>query len=212
MGGLGLNQLMTDNIAGVDEAGRGPIAGPVVAAAVILLPHQANVLLSEGLNDSKKLTAKARERLFARIMELGVECSAKAASHRMIDRVNILRATLWAMKHAVLSLPTVPDLVVVDGTFCIPGLPGYNQRAIPKADAIEPAVMAASVIAKVLRDRAMDKLHEEYPEYGFDAHKGYPTKKHREILDMIGPSPVHRLSFKGYNKEKPSFISKAPVP
>ena len=200
--------LHTPLTAGVDEAGRGPIAGPVVAAAAILLPHQANVLLSEGLNDSKKLTAKARERLFARIMELGVECSAKAASHRMIDRVNILRATLWAMRHAVLMLPSVPDILIVDGNFCIPELPGYNQRAIPKADATEPAVMAASVIAKVLRDRAMDKLHKEYPEYGFDKHKGYPTQKHREVLDMIGPSPVHRLSFKGYNKERSNLISK----
>ena len=202
---------MKQLIAGVDEAGRGPIAGPVVAAAVILLPHQESVLLSEGLNDSKKLTAKARERLFARIIELGVECSAKAASHKMIDRVNILRATLWTMRRAVLSLPTLPELVIVDGTFCIPDLPGYSQRAVPKADTAEPSVMAASVIAKVLRDRAMDKLHEQYPEYGFDKHKGYPTQKHREVLDMIGPSPVHRLSFKGYNKEIPNVISKTPA-
>lgn len=187
-------------VAGVDEAGRGPIAGPVVAAAAILTRPQTKVLLSEGLGDSKKLTEKNRERLFARMNELGVRWAAQAASHRRIDATNILLATLWAMRRALLSLPEEPNLVVVDGTIFIDGYPRDVQKAIPKADAIVPSVMAASVIAKVLRDRAMTSLHDLYPDYGFAKHKGYPTKAHRAALDMLGPSPVHRLSFGGYNK------------
>jgi ribonuclease HII len=189
-------------VAGVDEAGRGPIAGPVMAAAVILTPSQFNVLLSEGLDDSKKLSEKARERLFSRIRELGAVWSAQAASHSRIDRTNILRATLWAMELAVKRLHSPISLIIVDGNAFIPGLPRDIQRAIPKADAKVPAVMAASVVAKVLRDRVMKRLHKLYPDYGFASHKGYPTASHRLMLDMLGPSPVHRLSFGGYNKNK----------
>ena len=193
-------------VAGVDEAGRGPIAGPVVAAAAILTAPQIRVLLAEGLGDSKKLSERARERIFARIRELGVLWSAQAASHRRIDHMNILRATLWAMRRALLKLEKIghrPDLVVVDGTIHIPDYPIERQKTLPKADDIVPAVMAASVVAKVLRDRAMCALHERYPDYGFKGHKGYPTKSHRMALDMLGPCPVHRLSFGGYNKGKP---------
>ncbi|MDR3332271.1 MAG: ribonuclease HII [Synergistaceae bacterium] len=187
-------------IAGVDEAGRGPLAGPVMTAAVILTPPQFRVLLSEGLNDSKKIPEKGRERIFGRIMALGVCWSAQAASHVRIDRTNILRATLWAMRLSVMSLGTRPDIVVVDGNILIPGIVCGRQIAVPRADSKVPAVMAASIVAKVLRDRVMMSLHRLYPNYGFASHKGYPTKAHREALDMLGPSPVHRLSFGGYNK------------
>jgi ribonuclease HII len=175
-----------------------------VAAAAILTPPQFRVLLADGLGDSKKLSERARERVFARILELGVVWSAQAASHRRIDRTNILRATLWAMRRALLKLEKSgnrPDLVVVDGTVSVPGYPAERQRTLPKADGIVPAVMAASVVAKVLRDRAMRALHDLYPDYGFAGHKGYPTKGHRAALDMLGPCPVHRLSFGGLNKE-----------
>jgi ribonuclease HII len=154
------------------------------------------------MNDSKKLSAPARERLFARMKELGVVWSAQAATHLRIDRTNILRATLWAMERAVRRLRVSADLIVVDGNAYIPGLPREAQRAIPKADAKVPSVMAASIIAKVLRDRAMIALHRLFPDFGFESHKGYPTAAHRIVLDMLGPSPVHRLSFGGYNKNK----------
>lgn len=201
-------------VAGVDEAGRGPIAGPVVSAAAILSPIQVKTLLSAGLNDSKKLSVRAREDLFLLIRELRVVWRAQAASNRRIDRTNILRSTLWAMECAVLSLPVSPDLVVVDGNVLLPRLPRASQIAVPKADGKVPAVMAASVIAKVLRDKIMMRLHLLYPEYGFDRHKGYPTKRHRGVLDMIGPSPVHRLSFAGCarNARNESFARGGDVP
>ncbi|MDR1133612.1 MAG: ribonuclease HII [Synergistaceae bacterium] len=182
-------------VAGVDEAGRGPIAGPVVAAAAVLTPPQFRVLLSEGLNDSKKLSAPKRERLFARMGELGVVWAAQAASNVRIDSTNILASTLWAMGRAVRRIGLPLDLVVVDGSSYIPDIPRALQRVVPKADARVPSVMAASVIAKVLRDRAMTALHRFFPEYGFDKHKGYPTAFHRRMVDMLGPSRVHRLSF-----------------
>jgi ribonuclease HII len=173
-----------------------------MTACAVLTPSQFRVLLAEGLDDSKKLSAKSRERIFGRMKELGVVWAAQAASHRRIDRTNILRATLWAMERAVLRLGLRPDLIVVDGNAYIPGLPISSQRAIPKADSLVPAVMAASVVAKVLRDRVMTELARLYPDYGFASHKGYPTVSHRLVLDMLGPSPVHRLSFGGYNKNK----------
>lgn len=190
-------------VAGVDEAGRGPIAGPVVAAAVVLDRPQMSVLRFEGLDDSKKVSPKKRERIFERMGELGVVWAAQAADHRMIDATDILRATLWAMRRALAKLEArgmVPDLAVVDGTVHIPDFPMERQRALPKADAKVPAVMAASIVAKVLRDRAMVSFDRAWPGYGFAAHKGYPTAAHRAAVDMLGPSPVHRLSFGGYNK------------
>jgi ribonuclease HII len=189
-------------IVGVDEAGRGPIAGPVVAAVAILTPPQFRVLLAEGLDDSKKLSARARERLFSRILELNVVWAAQAASNFKIDEINILNATLWAMGRAVARLRERPSLIVVDGNAYIPCMSRGVQRAIPRADSLVPAVMAASVIAKVLRDRVMASLHRLFPDYGFASHKGYPTAAHRRVLDMLGPSSVHRLSFGGYNKNK----------
>ena len=182
-------------VAGVDEAGRGPIAGPVVAAAVVLTQPQFKVLLSEGLNDSKKLSARAREKIFSRFSELGVTWGAQAASNFKIDKMNILNATLWAMGRALGRLGVRPDLIIVDGNSYIPGVSRERQRAIPRADGNVPAVMAASVVAKVLRDRVMTSLHRLFPDYGFASHKGYPTAAHRLVVDMLGPSPVHRLSF-----------------
>lgn len=184
-------------IAGVDEAGRGPIAGPVIAAAVVLTPPQFRVLLSEGLNDSKKLSSKVRERIFARMNEIGVVWAAQAASNIRIDRINILNATLWAMRRAVSRLSVRPNLIVVDGNSYIPEIPREHQRAIPKADTLVPSVMAASVAAKVLRDAVMTALDKVFPDYGFASHKGYPTASHRYMLDILGPSPVHRRTFGG---------------
>jgi ribonuclease HII len=191
---------MRTPVAGVDEAGRGPIAGPVVAAAAILTPPQFRVLLAEGLDDSKKLSETVRERLFCRMAELGVVWRAQAASHVRIDSTNILRATLWAMCRAVMSLPQRPGIIVVDGNSLIPDISAELQIPMPKADSKVPAVMAASVVAKVLRDRVMRRLDRLYPEWGFAGHKGYPTKAHRLAADLFGPSPVHRLSFGGYKK------------
>lgn len=183
-------------IAGTDEVGRGPLAGPVVAAAAILNNEQRFILLNEGLRDSKKMTHIVRERLFSRICELGVVWSAQAASPGKIDIINILQASLWCMKRSIEKLTVVPDLVLVDGNKEIPDLL-IKQKFIIKGDDKVPSIAAASVIAKVLRDRAMIALDKIYSEYGFASHKGYPSAKHREKLIMIGASPVHRLSFRG---------------
>lgn len=186
-------------VAGVDEAGRGPIAGPVMTAAVLLTPSQVKALRTEGLDDSKKLTAGKREKIFARMNELGVVWRAQGASHKRIDATNILAATLWAMRRAVSALPEPPGVVVVDGLIPIPDMP-FRQITLARADSRVPAVMAASVAAKVLRDRIMADFHKLYPEYEFEKHKGYPTPRHRAIVKMLGPSPIHRLSFGGYEK------------
>ncbi len=181
-------------VAGVDEAGRGPLAGPVVAAAVILERKEVSRLLSMGLTDSKKLSASSRERLFIEMAAMGVVWRAQAASPARIDRDNILQATLWSMRKSVLGLSCLPDLVVVDGSQTIPSL-DIPQKAVPGGDRIVPAVAAASVIAKVLRDRAMCSLDTVFPCYGFRRHKGYPSREHVEILRGVGPCAVHRRSF-----------------
>ena len=139
------------------------------------------------------MSERTRGKIFSRMAELGVVWKARAASHKRIDGTNILRATLWAMALAVKSLPIEPDVIVVDGTIYITDIPKEKQLVIPKADAKVPAVMAASVVAKVLRDRVMKNMGRIYPEYGFAEHKGYPTKGHRLTLDALGPSPIHRL-------------------
>ncbi len=181
-------------IAGTDEAGRGPLCGPVVAVAVVLTDEQCDELLALGLTDSKKLSPRKRDALFVRMSSCGVLWRAQAASPERIDRMNILQASLWAMRRCLLKLPPIFDTVIVDGAFSVPGVP-FRQRALPKADSLIPAVAAASVVAKVLRDRVMDSLDVLYPEYGFRKHKGYPTTAHREALAALGPSPVHRKSF-----------------
>lgn len=181
-------------IAGADEAGRGPLAGPVVAAAAILTPDQEEDLLSHGLADSKKLTPAKRELIYRRITDLGVCRAAQAASPARIDRMNILQASLWAMTMSVKKLPPIYDTVVADGNFALPGL-DCRSVAMQRADALLPAAAAASVIAKVLRDRVMVILDGLYPDYGFIRHKGYPTAAHRAAMAELGPSPVHRRSF-----------------
>ncbi|EHM09573.1 ribonuclease HII [Thermanaerovibrio velox DSM 12556] len=181
-------------VAGVDEAGRGPLAGPVVAAAVVLTPKEARDLLSLGLRDSKKLSASRREGLFKTLLEMKVPMGIQAASWRRVDEMNVLNASLWAMERAVARLCVRPQVVLVDGAVPVKGL-GIPQRCVVKGDSKVPAIMAASVVAKVIRDRVMEGLHRVYPRYRFDRHKGYPTELHRRILEEIGPSPVHRVSF-----------------
>ncbi len=176
-------------VAGVDEAGRGPLAGPVVAAAVILDERQPIA----GLADSKKLTALRRERLFDEIRAKALCCSIAQASVEEIDRLNILQATLLAMRRAVQGLRLKPALVQVDGNR-LPVL-DIPAEAIVKGDALVPAISAASILAKVHRDRWCAEVHAQYPQYGFDAHKGYGTAAHLQALRAHGASPLHRRSF-----------------
>ena len=179
-------------VAGVDEAGRGPLAGPVVAAAVILNPNSP----IENLKDSKLLSAKKREYLFEQINNQALAVSWSSCSVIEIDSINILQASLLAMRKAILNLKIMPNQVLVDGNI-LPNLSGLvvDARAIIKGDQLEPAISAASIIAKVIRDRLMLELDQKYPIYGFAKHKGYPTKEHVIALQKYGPSPVHRRSF-----------------
>lgn len=178
-------------IAGVDEAGRGPLAGPVVAAAVILNPD----IEIAGLTDSKLLTAVKREALFSRIQETALAWGVGRADFDEIDRVNILQATLLAMQRAVFALSIKPSLVLIDGNQK-PPLP-YEVKTIVKGDLTEPAISAASIIAKVTRDHEMMCFDKAYPEYGFARHKGYGTAEHLAALKKYGPCPIHRRSFAG---------------
>lgn len=187
--------------AGTDEAGRGPLAGPVVAAAVILNAAQRKFLVEKGLRDSKKMTPRSREAMFSYIIECGALWKAQAASPRVIDRINILNASLWCMRRSVEKLRQRPDLVLVDGNRRIQGLM-TAQMCIVKGDDKVPAIAAASVVAKVLRDRVMMALDALYPEYGFAVHKGYPSAMHRKILMELGHSPIHRLTFRGVCRVK----------
>lgn len=176
-------------MAGVDEAGRGPLAGPVVAAAVILDDLHPIV----GLNDSKKLTAKRREKLFDEIKAKALCFSIAQATVQEIDEINILQATLLAMKRAVEGLRLKPMKVLVDGN----RLPAIDIRAeaIVQGDALVPAISAASILAKVHRDRLCEQMHAQYPQYGFDQHKGYGTAVHLAALQAHGPAECHRLTF-----------------
>lgn len=176
-------------IAGVDEAGRGPLAGPVVAAAVILNPDKPIA----GLNDSKALSHKKREALFAEIREKALAWSVARATVVEIDEINILQASLLAMQRAVAKLKYAPTLALIDGNRC--PILACEARAIVGGDALEPAISAASIVAKVLRDRYMMLLHKHYPVYGFAGHKGYPTASHMAALDVHGVSRVHRRTF-----------------
>jgi ribonuclease HII len=181
-------------IAGVDEAGRGPLAGPVVAAAVIL-PFEAAIA---EIDDSKKISAKRRERLFAFI-----NCNARSVGIGIvnpaeIDRINILQAALKAMALAVAKLNPAPDCLLIDGPYKIPCK--RPQTAIPKGDARSISIAAASIVAKVTRDRLMHGYAKDYPGYGFGGHKGYPTPNHKAAIQQLGPCPIHRRSFKGVKK------------
>lgn len=178
-------------IAGTDEAGRGPLAGPVVAAAVILHPGQA----IPGVTDSKKLTERQRERLYPIIMAEARAVGIGICDHNEIDRMNILRASLEAMRRAVAALPVAADYLLVDGSFTIPlEIP---QLAVIKGDSLSLSIAAASIIAKVTRDQLMVEFDSLYPGYGFAGHKGYPSASHRAVIARIGPCPIHRKSFRG---------------
>jgi ribonuclease HII len=180
----------TDGLtAGVDEAGRGPLAGPVVAAAVIL--DELNPI--HGLNDSKKLTAKRREALFDEIRARALCFAIAEATVQEIDEFNILQATLLAMKRAVEALRLPPKLVLVDGNR-LPTL-SIRAEAIVQGDALVPAISAASILAKVHRDRLCEAMHQSYPVYGFDQHKGYGTAQHMAALQAHGPADCHRMTF-----------------
>lgn len=175
--------------AGVDEAGRGPLAGPVVAAAVIL--DDLNPI--QGLNDSKKLTAKRREALFDEIRARALCFAIAEATVQEIDQFNILQATMLAMKRAVEALRLPPKLVLVDGNR-LPTL-AVRAEAIVQGDALVPAISAASILAKVHRDRLCAEMHLRYPAYGFDQHKGYGTAQHLAALVAHGPADCHRMTF-----------------
>lgn len=177
-------------VAGVDEVGRGPLVGDVVTAAVILPPDHG----ISGLNDSKKLSEKKRDQLDVIIKEVALSWSIGIASHTEIDELNILQATMLAMTRSVENLSVQPDFVRVDGNRCPKWK--YRSEAIVKGDGTVAEISAASILAKVYRDRQMVELHERYPAFGFDKHKGYPTKLHMEMLQVHGVLPEHRRSFK----------------
>jgi len=176
-------------IAGVDEVGRGPLAGPVLACAVIL----PKMILIEGIDDSKKLSAKKRENLAKIIKESALAVSIGMADVRTIDNINIYQATVQAMTDAVNGLKVIPDVILIDAM----KLPAVStaQRAIIKGDSLSMSIAAASIVAKVTRDKMMDAYHEIYPVYGFDRHKGYGTEKHIEAIRQYGLCPIHRRSF-----------------
>ena len=176
-------------VCGIDEAGRGPLAGPVCAAAVIL----PDGCIIEGVNDSKKLTERKREQLFDVIKETAVAYSIATADEKEIDEINILQATYLAMNRAFRGLSVRPDMALVDGNRD-PSL-GIPTRTIVKGDANSMSIAAASILAKVTRDRFMLEMDKKYPEYQFAKHKGYGTKLHYEMLDKYGASEIHRMSF-----------------
>ena len=176
-------------VCGVDEAGRGPLAGPVYAAAVIL-PVETEIA---GLNDSKKLSKKKREELFDIINDVAISVSVGTASEKEIDEINILNATFLAMKRAVEGLEISPDYAIIDGNRA-PNLEIPTETVV-KGDGKVMSVAAASIIAKVSRDRFMLKMAEQYPEYQFEKHKGYGTRLHYEMIEKYGVSPIHRRSF-----------------
>jgi len=176
-------------VCGVDEAGRGPLAGPVVAAAVII--GMSNC--PDGLNDSKKLDALRREELFAALADCA-EIGVGIASVEEIDEINILHATMLAMRRAVASLPRAPHVALIDGNRCPPGL-ACSSRAVVGGDALALSIAAASIAAKVTRDRLMHELAEAHPGYGFERHMGYGTPQHLDALSRLGATPAHRRSF-----------------
>ncbi|KAF1047461.1 MAG: Ribonuclease HII [Herbaspirillum frisingense] len=199
---LSLFDYAGEIICGVDEAGRGPLAGPVFAAAVILDPARPVT----GLRDSKKLSEAARDGLALEIKDRAIAWSIASCTEQEIDELNILHASMLAMRRAVESLATLPTLALIDGNRC----PVMNIRseAIVKGDDKVPAISAASILAKTARDAALMVLHDTYPHYGFDRHKGYPTALHLEMLRLHGVSPVHRRS---YAPVKVLLSGKAPV-
>ena len=177
-------------VAGLDEAGRGPLAGPVVAAAVVLDLDK----LIDGINDSKKLTAKKREELYGLITE-NAAWAVGMATHEEIDSINILRASLLAMQRALSGLTSAWSLALIDGNVPLPGLASSRQQTVVRGDGKSASVAAASIVAKVTRDRIMQTYHDQYPGYEFAAHKGYPTSLHRERIRQMGLCGIHRKTF-----------------
>lgn len=178
-------------IAGADEAGRGPLAGPVVCAAVIL-PLEEEYWIP-GVDDSKKLSARTREALAEKIRATAVSWSVAEADNELIDRINILEATKKAMADAARALSPSPDILLIDGNFSVP-VP-FPQRSIVRGDSLSYSIGAASILAKVHRDRLMEEYDRQYPGYGFAKHKGYGTREHAEAIRRLGLCPIHRRSF-----------------
>ncbi len=178
-------------IAGVDEVGRGPLAGPVVSAAVIL----PKSFPDSGITDSKKLSLKKRNYFFSHICDHAVAIGIGIIDSAEIDQVNILQASLLSMGVAVNNLHLSPDFLLIDGIFHIPS--DIPQKTIKKGDSLSISIASASIIAKVFRDRLMEKYHQQYPMFAFNKHKGYPTKSHREAIRNHGNCPIHRKTFKG---------------
>jgi len=178
-------------VAGVDEAGRGPLAGPVVAACVVL-PVGCDFSL---FKDSKQLSASARERLHVELTRIEAKIGVGIVSPAEIDRLNILQASLLAMKLAMEDLAVCPDFLLVDGKFPVPV--SVAQQPLVKGESRSASIAAASIVAKVTRDQLMEEYHKKYPSYNFRQHKGYPTVAHRQAVREHGPCPIHRLSFKG---------------
>ena len=188
-------------ICGIDEVGRGPLAGPVVAAAVMISAELFKDLSKfKGVNDSKKLSEKSREKWYEILTKHEkIKWGIGIISEKVIDKINILEATKVAMMKAIKNLARqendMPDYLLIDGNFTLEGMPSINQKAVIKGDAKIISIAAASIIAKVTRDRMMRQFNEDYPEYGFDKHKGYGTALHCEMIKKFGPCPIHRRSF-----------------
>ncbi len=186
-----LNRQGFSVIAGTDEVGRGPLAGPVVAASVVL-PLDCDY---QQFNDSKKLSSNARVKLYDTLKKMGVDIGIGIVSEHKIDQINILQASLLAMKKALELLRKKPDYVLVDGKFPVPI--AISQRSLIKGDSRSASIAAASIVAKVTRDDLMEQYHQQYPQYNFIKNKGYPTAEHRRLLAEHGPCPLHRRSFAG---------------
>ena len=184
-------------VCGVDEAGRGPLAGPVVAAAVIF----SKDVVINGVDDSKKLPEKRRNILFEEIKQKSFSYGIGIVDNKTIDDINILQATFLAMRKAIGQLSVKPDLVLVDGNHKIPNI-AYNQQAIVSGDAKSACIACASIIAKVTRDNIMYEYAKQYPQYNFQKHKGYGTKAHLEAIKQFGPCPIHRMSFAPLNSKQ----------
>ena len=193
-------------VAGVDEAGRGPLAGPVVAAAVVLDPGGA----WDGVHDSKQLSAEQRGEIYGRVLDGARAFGWSVLGPRAIDRLNIRGATLEAMRRAVARLRVIPDLVLVDGADAVPGLP-CRQEAVIDGDARMLSIAAASIVAKVVRDRIMVRLDRVWPAYGFARHKGYGTPEHLEALGRVGPCALHRFSFAPVRVQELGLFARSPV-